>query len=187
MTSDLSGGGDSPSAHVTGYNKQAYKEAASMKTAKQKAEQARFEAEVAQRVLDERPDWTGDSYIQGLVQRKQAAADTAERAANDVQLSEAEKALEVLVTRGREYFTDREGVSSGKALGAALFGLMEPHQIREAALAGLEQWNEHLLVAVMIATGAGSSGNADTTGTMVKDGRTVTITLPKWWDPELYK
>lgn len=93
-----------------------------------------------------------------------------------------EEAIEVLIADGRKRFHDPEGVSRGEALGAALSGLMESHEIRDAALKGLEEWNNHLLVAVMIATGAGSRGDADTTGTMVKDGRTVTITLPKWWE-----
>jgi hypothetical protein len=101
--------------------------------------------------------------------------------------AKAQEALDVLEERGRNGYCSTAEVSRGKAVGMALFSLMEAHEIRDAALTGLEQWNEHLLVAVMIATGAGSSGNADTTGTMVKDGRTVTITLPKWWDPELYK
>jgi hypothetical protein len=152
-----------------------------VKTAKQKAEQARFEAEVAQRVLDERPDWTGDSYIQGLVQCKQEAADAAEKTANDVQRTEAENALEVLMAMGRNGFREPEKVSIGKALGFSLYSLLDWQHIADAAETGLEQWNAHLLVAVMQAIRAGENGDPETRGKYERDGRTVTITLPKWW------
>jgi hypothetical protein len=249
LTSDLSRGGDSPSAHVTDYNKRrkcagwtsrsytndsvavpaigqrrkmwgrglvasalsqlqhtkrqltkratsaptgetqrsservmkTYKEAANVKTAKQKAEQARFEAEVAQRVLDERPEWTWDPHIRGLVQRKREAADAAEKAANDVQRTEAENALEVLLSRGRDGFKEPEKASIGAALGFALYSLLDWQHIADAAETGLEQWNAHLLVAVMQTIRAGENGDPETRGKYERDGRTVTITLPKWW------
>lgn len=91
-----------------------------------------------------------------------------------------QEALEVLIAEGRKF--SKSEMSRGKAVGLALYSIMEPYEIREAAKAGLEGWNDHLSVALLIARESGTRGDVDTQGRMEICGRNVTITLPTWWE-----
>lgn len=110
--------------------------------------------------------------------RPEAPADThAER-------DELTAALDTLERLGRHGFTDRDGISRGRAIGFALFAALEPHVIFEAAVEALQQWNAHVLVAVMLAVRCGRWGHhrGDApNGSVTREGRNVRIKLPRWW------
>jgi len=98
--------------------------------------------------------------------------------------NELRAAVDALERIGRHGFTDREGVSRGRAIGFALFAALEPHVIFEAAVESLQQWNAHVLVAVMLAVRCGRWGHHRgdaTNGSVTREGRHVRIKLPRWW------
>jgi hypothetical protein len=93
-------------------------------------------------------------------------------------------ALDVLERHGRTGFTDHDGVSRGQAIGYALFAACDVHVIFEAAVEALQQWNAHLLVAVLLALRRGQWGDHrgnSPHGSVTRRGRHVHVKLPGWW------
>jgi hypothetical protein len=89
--------------------------------------------------------------------------------------SKIRAALAVLEKYGRSMFHNGSCVSTGTAVGAAIYSVMGAQDCVMMAVEALEQWNAHLAVAAIAAIEQGK-------GTVHREGRHLTITLPEWWD-----
>ncbi len=93
---------------------------------------------------------------------------------NEIERKEIEAALAVLEKHGRKIFRKASQVSRGQAIGGAIYYQLGNEACCQLAMEVLEQWNAHTSVAAIAAIEMQQ-------GTVKRDGRTLTITLPEWW------
>jgi hypothetical protein len=79
-----------------------------------------------------------------------------------------------LEAEGRKRYSDPNAPTMGEAIGKAIAPKLEPYQCVDVAVAMLEDWNYHLLAAVIDAIQHGN-------GTFNRQDRSVSIVLPEWW------
>ena len=101
-----------------------------------------------------------------------------------VDREQLDAAIGVLEQYGRQGFKDPENVGRGKAIGYALYAACDVHTIFDAAIQALEQWNAHLLVALLLAAQRGKWGDHrgnPPNGSIARRNRHVKIKLPQSW------
>ena len=101
-----------------------------------------------------------------------------------VDRQELDAAIAVLERYGKAGFRHPESVGRGKAIGYALYAACDVHIVFDAVIEALEQWNAHLLVALLLAAHRGRWGDHRGTplnGSITRQGRHVRIKLPEWW------
>ena len=92
----------------------------------------------------------------------------------EVERKEIADALAVLEKHGRKIFRKASQVSRGEAIGAAIYYQLGSQDCGMLAKEVLEQWNAHLAAAAIDAIEFQQ-------GTVIREGRLLTITLPEWW------
>lgn len=86
-----------------------------------------------------------------------------------------EEAVNALWDEGRQRYAGQG--SKGMAVGAILWRHLSPRNCIDASIEMLEQHNSHLTAACIAALAKGGDF-----GDFKRKGRTVTITLPEFWD-----
>ena len=88
-------------------------------------------------------------------------------------IEDARLAMQVLAAYGRTRFCKTANPTSGQCIGLAVASCTDA--VVDAAMAMLEDWNYHLAVAAVAAIEKGQ-------GTAKRNGRTLSIMLPRHWE-----
>jgi hypothetical protein len=94
-------------------------------------------------------------------------------AAKNLTIEDARQAVEVLAQYGRTRFCKTASTTRGTCIGKAVSAVTD--DVVDAAISMLEDWNYHIAVAAISAIQQGQ-------GTVLREGRHLTIELPEHWD-----